>query len=135
MSPEVHQKVRRIFDEAVEKPDAERAAFLEQACAGNPEVLQAVTRLLEARLDASSFLDRPTHRTTRIDRYLIKSELGHGAMGTVYEAVDPVIGRTIAIKVIALPSNDLQDSSVLRESLFREARSAGGRSTRARSFA
>ena len=47
-------------------------------------------------------------------------------MGIVYRALDPAIGRTIAIKTIRL--RDLSDDSErsrLRERLFREAQSAG----------
>src|SRR5215470_14874626 len=47
-------------------------------------------------------------------------------MGIVYEALDPAIGRTIAIKSIRL--QDLTDETErerLRERLFREAQSAG----------
>ncbi len=62
----------------------------------------------------------------QIGRYQIVGELGRGAMGIVYRALDPAIGRTIAIKSIRL--NDLTGDAErerLRERLFREAQSAG----------
>ena len=84
MSPELHQRVRELFDQALERPEAERLSFLENACAGEPEVLQEVSRLLNAHVESASFLEsRPTNRSTRIDRYVIKCELGRGAMGVV----------------------------------------------------
>ena len=62
----------------------------------------------------------------QIGRYQIIGELGRGAMGIVYRAQDPAIGRTIAIKSIRL--NELTEEAErerLRERLFREAQSAG----------
>src|SRR5215467_15200713 len=62
----------------------------------------------------------------RIGRYQIVRELGRGAMGIVYHAVDPNIGRPVAIKTIRLSEfRDPQEQAKLRERLFREARSAG----------
>jgi serine/threonine-protein kinase len=62
----------------------------------------------------------------RIGRYQIVGELGRGAMGVVYHAVDPNIGRPVAIKTIRLTEvQNAQEQSKLRERLFREARSAG----------
>jgi len=61
-----------------------------------------------------------------VGRYRIVGELGRGAMGVVYKAQDPAIGRMIAIKTIRL--NELTEESErdrLRERLFREAQSAG----------
>src|SRR6202451_249168 len=62
----------------------------------------------------------------RIGRYRIIGELGRGAMGVVYHATDPAIGRSVAIKTIRIRDiNDTQQREKLRERLFREARSAG----------
>jgi serine/threonine-protein kinase len=61
-----------------------------------------------------------------IGRYRIIGELGQGAMGVVYHAIDPAIGRPVAIKTIRIRDiNDTQQRDRLRERLFREARSAG----------
>ncbi len=62
----------------------------------------------------------------RIGRYKIVRELGRGAMGVVYHAIDPNIGRPVAIKTIQLGSGrQPEEQERLRERLFREARSAG----------
>src|SRR5262252_9083753 len=62
----------------------------------------------------------------RIGRYKIVRELGRGAMGVVYHAIDPNIGRPVAIKTIVLnTSRKPEEQERMRERLFREARSAG----------
>jgi serine/threonine protein kinase len=62
----------------------------------------------------------------QIGRYKILGEVGRGAMGVVYRAQDPAIGRIVAIKTIRL--GDLVDPAErtkLRDRLMREAQSAG----------
>lgn len=62
----------------------------------------------------------------QLGRYRIEGELGRGAMGIVYRALDTAIGRTVAIKTIRL--SELVDESErarLHDRLFREAQSAG----------
>lgn len=62
----------------------------------------------------------------QIGRYKIVRELGRGAMGVVYHAEDPHIGRAVAVKTIRLNEvTNAQERARLRERLFREARSAG----------
>lgn len=62
----------------------------------------------------------------RIGRYELVSELGRGAMGVVYRARDPKIGRELAVKTIKLGHHaDADEVKGLRLRLFREAQSAG----------
>src|SRR6266550_9165964 len=62
----------------------------------------------------------------QIGRYRILGELGRGAMGGVFRALDPSIGREVAIKTIRLSEfTNADQRAKQRERLFREARSAG----------
>jgi serine/threonine protein kinase len=59
-----------------------------------------------------------------LGRYKVIGELGRGAMGAVYRAIDPLIEREVAIKTL-LPNLPDDVMSEVRERFIREARSAG----------
>jgi len=61
-----------------------------------------------------------------IGRYQIERELGRGAMGMVYLGSDPKIGRTVAIKTLALASEfDGQQLDSVKRRFYQEAETAG----------
>ncbi len=59
---------------------------------------------------------------TKLGKYVIKSELGHGAMGVVYLAEDPRLHRPVALKTM---SPSMAGDSELLQRFYREAESAG----------
>jgi len=58
-----------------------------------------------------------------LGKYEVLGELGHGAMGIVYRARDPIINRLVALKTI---TTGVADDPALLERFYREAQSAGG---------
>lgn len=71
-------------------------------------------------------MSQPETPPSRLGRYLIVRELGKGAMGVVYEGLDPNIGRRVAIKTArrdVLAASGMMDEMMQR--FLREARAAG----------
>ncbi len=59
-----------------------------------------------------------------LGRYELLSVLGEGGMGCVYKALDPMIGRTVAIKTLTAGLGD-EELAEFKRRFFREARTAG----------
>ena len=64
----------------------------------------------------------PPKHPTKLGKYVIKSQLGKGAMGVVYLAEDQRLGRPVALKTM---SPSLSDDPELLQRFYREAQSAG----------
>jgi serine/threonine-protein kinase len=62
---------------------------------------------------------------SRLGRYQIVRRLGAGAMGEVYLAEDPQIGRQLAIKTVRVEEGRPQEIEDRKQRLLREARAAG----------
>jgi eukaryotic-like serine/threonine-protein kinase len=107
---------RSIFIAALEKDNAtERAAYLEQACAGDLLMRARIERLLKAHEPADSFLERGPADLDATDNYepiaecpgavvgpyKLLQQIGEGGMGAVYmaEQTEPV-RRRVALKII-----------------------------------
>jgi serine/threonine protein kinase/TPR repeat protein len=61
----------------------------------------------------------------RLGKYVIRRELGRGAMGVVYEGYDPMIERSVALKVLRLDEGNAELAAELRMRFRREAQAAG----------
>jgi serine/threonine-protein kinase len=62
------------------------------------------------------------HGITEVGKYRILEQVGEGAMGVVYRALDPVLNRQVAVKVM---SDALARDDELRGRFLREAQAAG----------
>jgi eukaryotic-like serine/threonine-protein kinase len=118
MTPEIYQRICRIFDEAQRLPRADRLAYLDRACEGFPSLRTDITRLLahDSAAQQEGFLDPPgcfsIKSILEADRpdgllgqhlgpYLIQERIASGGMGSVYRAVRvDDYHQPVAIKLI-----------------------------------
>ena len=67
----------------------------------------------------------PAGSERQFGRYLVSREIGRGAMGVVYQATDPALGRTVALKTIRLQAASPTERAAQVARLRREAQSGG----------
>ena len=110
--PGQRDRAEQLFQAALDINPAERSAFLDRKCIGNPELRQAVEDLLALDADAGKLLETlhpssPPRQTVLnpseiyIDDYHLLHLIGEGGMGEVWlaEQKQPV-RRRVAIKLI-----------------------------------
>ena len=122
-SPDRWTRVQGVFDAALERAGAERAAFLDRECADDPPLRAEVEALLRAQPEAFEFFDSLRDSLASvagleaeagprlggvIHPYRVVDVIGAGGMGTVYlaERADGEFEQHVALKVVrgGLPS-------------------------------
>ena len=136
MDAERWAKIDRLLDEAMDRDERSRAAFLDEACVGDEELRREVESLLKAHSRSQPFLSTPAMDVAarhlareknislvgkQFGSYQVLSALGAGGMGEVYLARDERLGRKLALKV--LPQRFTREADRVRR-FEKEARAA-----------
>ena len=108
-------RIEELFEQALERPAAQRTAWLAAACAGDDALRSEVDQLLAAHERAGGILSLPSpagaffaapppaeESLTRVGPYRLVREVGHGGMGSVFlaERDDRLYEQRVAVKII-----------------------------------
>ena len=115
MTPERWTQIQAVFNEAVSRGVADRAAFLAAACRDDPALRHEVESLLAADQQNADFIEQPAVTLVppdeleldgtigrRIGAYRIVRAIGRGGMGAVYLATrdDDAYKKEVALKLL-----------------------------------
>ncbi len=123
MEPPRWTRIQDVFLDAAERPAGERAAFLDEACAGDGDLRREVESLLAADVTGTPLLDAPFDDLVLLmdegdgpapaalpsaGPYRVIDEIGRGGMAVVYRAVrdDDQFRREVALKVVGASGID-----------------------------
>jgi eukaryotic-like serine/threonine-protein kinase len=121
MTPEELGRIRVIYEQVLPMNGADRETHLDRECQTQQNVREGVERLLKARENIPTWLDRPAVGAAKafvapelpkmegrhFSGYTLIREIGRGGMGAVYlaERSDDTFHRQAAIKLVLPPAN------------------------------
>ena len=124
MKPPNWDRLQDIYHEALAKPKSERGAFVENACAGDTDLLRQINSLLKANDLSDDILNAPVFEinsapddlvgTTIGERYYVERELGGGGMSRVYLARALKL-QNYAVVIKVLSHSLMQDQYALQK--------------------
>jgi hypothetical protein len=89
--------------------------------------LDATMVVTSEQAQAMALTKKRGSQATSFGRYEVEGVLGKGAMGIVYQGVDPKINRHVAIKTLQLNTQEsAEEYKEAKNRFFREAQTAGG---------
>ncbi len=142
------EKLKALLEQAMALPPEQRAAFLDEACAGDTALRDELDSLLDHAEEAFAFFDSlagavlpqaqqqaPSPKKAggdplgligrMVSHYQILEKIGGGGMGVVYKAHDTRLERPVALKFLPphLSTDDESNARFVREA---QAASAWG---------
>jgi serine/threonine-protein kinase len=134
--PERWDRLKRLFQAALDQPADRRAAWVRSEAAGEPGLADEVLALLAAEDEGSLGVPRvgdpppvapAIAELSRVGAYVIEGELASGGMGRVFRARRDNPRRAAAVKLM---NRALHDANAIRRFDPLDAARAEGRSGR-----